>query len=91
MLKLGDVLLNRATQYKYLGTAIDEKLNGEAQFNNISQVLSHRKQSFSKIIFLTAESLFERTIQPIFDYNDYCCNIISQEKQDKLQNKVNTK
>ena len=29
--------------------------------------------------------LFKTTIQPIFDYNDFFYNILTQEKQDKLQ------
>ena len=88
-LKLGDVMLSKVCQYKYLGTVIDEKLNGEAQYNHIMQILSSRKLTLSKIRFLldqkTAEQLFKTTIQPIFDYNDFFYNLLSQERQDKLQ------
>ena len=43
--------MRRVDQYKYLGTTIDEELNGEARYNRILQVLSFRKQTFSKIFF----------------------------------------
>ena len=33
----------------------------------------------------TAVSLYKTTIQPIFDYNDFFYNMLSQEKRDKLQ------
>ena len=70
-LKLGINTLKQVKQYKYLGTVVDEKLNGEAQYNYITQVLSFRKQTFSKTLFLmdqkTAISLYKSTIQPIFD------------------------
>ena len=85
-LKLGDVVLKRVNKYKYLGTVIDEQLNGEAQFNKIFRLLSFRKQIFSKLRYLldvnTAVSLHKTTIQPIFDYNDFFYNMLSQEKQD---------
>ena len=88
-LTLGDVTLNRVKQYKYLGTVIDEKLNGEAQYNHISQLLALRKQTFSKIRFLmdteTAVLLYKSTIQPLFDYNDFFYNMLDQGKQNKLQ------
>ena len=51
VLKLGDVVLNGMKKYKYLGTVMDEKLSGEAHYNHILQVLSLRKQTFSKIRF----------------------------------------
>ena len=74
-LKLGNTILKQVKQYKYLGTVIDEKLNGEAQYNHIIQLLSFRKQTFSKVRFLldqkTAISLYKTTIQPMFDYNDF--------------------
>ena len=93
VLKLGDILLNKVKQYKYLGTVMDEKLSGEPQYNNVMQVLSFRKQTFSKIRFLidqkTAELLFKSTIQPIFDYNDFFYNMLNREKQDKLQSVQN--
>ena len=92
-LKLGEVTLDKVGQYKYLGTIIDEKLNGEAQYNNVIRILSARKLTFSKIRFLidlkTAERLFKTTIQPIFDYNDFFYNMLNNEKQEKLQTMQN--
>ena len=89
VLKLGNTSLDRVKHYKYLGTVIDEKLNGEAQYNHITQVLSGRKMTFSKIRYLldekTSELLYKTTIQPIFDYNDFFYNLLNQDKQDKLQ------
>ena len=71
MLKLGNVCLDRVKHYKYLGTVIDEKLNGEAQYNSVTQILSAKRMTFSKIRYLldekTAELLYKSTIQPIFD------------------------
>ena len=76
--------LNKVTQYKYLGTIIDEKLTGEAQYYSVVQRLSFRKQTFSKIRYLldtkTAELLYKLTIQPIFDYNDFFYNMLSEER-----------
>ena len=92
-LKLGNTLLKKVNQYKYLGTVIDEKLNGEAQYNHVTKVLAFRKQTFSKICFLLnqtmAISLYKTTIQPIFVYNDFFYNMLNQEKQDKLQTMQN--
>ena len=48
-LKLGNITLNQVCQYKYLGTVIDDKMNGVAQYKHITQILSYRKQTFSKI------------------------------------------
>ena len=48
-LKLGDINLERVKSYKYLGTIIDEKLNGEAQYSKLLQTLSGKKITFSKI------------------------------------------
>ena len=76
-------------QYKSLGPVIDEKLNGVARYNHITQILSHRKQLFFKIRFFldqkTAVSLFKTNIQPIFDYKDFLYIMLNQEKLDKLQ------
>ena len=93
-LSLGTNILKQVKQYKYLGTVIDEKLNGEAQYNHITQILSFRKQTFIKIRFLldqkTAISLYKSTVQPIFDYNDfYYTLLLNQEKQDKLESMQN--
>ena len=93
ILKLGSSTLSRVCQYKYLGTYIDEKLNGEAQFKYVTRILSFRKKTFSKIRFLldqyTAKTLYKTTIQPIFYYNDFFYYMLNREKQDKLQTMQN--
>ena len=93
VLKLGNVNLDRVKHYKYLGTIVDEKLNGEAQYSNVIQILSSRKITFSKIRYLldekTAVLLYKSTVQPIFDYNDFFYNMLTLEKQDKLQSMQN--
>ena len=70
VLKLGETTLDKVDSYKYLGTMIDNKLNGEAQYSKLMQTLAGKKITFSKIRYLmnteTAVLLFESTIQPIF-------------------------
>ena len=91
--KLGNTRLDRVKQYKYLETVIDEKLKGEAQYNNMTQILSTRKKTFSKIRYLIDEEtvvlLYKTTIQPIFDYNYFFYKMLNQDNQDKLQTMQN--
>ena len=89
VLKLGETTLDKVDSYKYLGTLIDNKLNGEAQYSKLMQILAGKKLTFNKIRYLldteTAITLFKSTIQPIFDYNDFYYNMLNQNKQQKIQ------
>ena len=92
-LKLGNTLLDKVQSYKYLGTIIDEKLNGEAQYSRVMQILSGKKITFSKIRHLmntsTASLIYKSTIQPIFDYNDFYYYMLNQNNLQKLQSMQN--
>ena len=35
VLKMGEIILEKVNSYKYLGTVIDNKLNCEAQYNEV--------------------------------------------------------
>ena len=88
-LKLGNKDIAMTESYRYLGTAIDRKLNCHAQYNSIIKKLSVKKISFSKIRYLlnteSAVSLYKACIQPLFDYNDFYYLFLSQRLCKKLQ------
>ena len=43
VLRLGDATLDKVDSYKYLGTVIDCKLNGDAQYARLMQTLGGKK------------------------------------------------
>ena len=53
------ICLEEVNTYRYLGTEIDNRLDGEAQYNKLLQTLGFKLRSFGK-----------STILPIIDYND---------------------
>ena len=55
-LKLGNVILEKVSSYKYLGTIIDDKLSGDAQYSKVLQILSGKKITFSKMKIFNGHS-----------------------------------
>ena len=57
------------------------------------QTLAGKKITLSKIRYLinteTALLIFQSTIQPIFDYNDFYYNMLNQNKLNKIQSMQN--
>ena len=72
---------------------IDNKLNGEAQYSKLMQILAGKKITFSKIRYLmntdTAILLFKSTMQPIFNYNYFYYNMLNQNNLQKIQSMQN--
>ena len=44
VLKQGETTLHNVDLYKYLGTMIDNRLNGEAQYSKLMQTLAGKKE-----------------------------------------------
>ena len=79
--------------YRYLGTEIDNKLNGEAQFSKLLQTLGLKLRTFGKIRrFLSCKAaltVYKSTILPIIDYNDHFQMLWTAGKLTKLQKMQN--
>ena len=88
-LKIGNKRISKTISYKYLGTEIDEKLNCQAQYKNVTRKLSAKKITFAKIRYLlTTEaviSVYKVCIQPLFDYNDFYYALLAKKYCKKLQ------
>ena len=65
--------------YRYLGTLIDNRLNGDKQFAKTSQLLGLKLRTFGRIRrFLNtnaALTVYKSTILPLIDYNDHFQNL----------------
>ena len=65
--------LEEVSSYRYLGTEIDNRLNGEMQYNKLMQTLGFKLATFSKIRrFLNtraALTVYRSTVLPLIDYN----------------------
>ena len=83
------VLIEEVDSYKYLGTFLDNKLNGETQYSKLTKNLGFKIRTFSRIRkFLNnraALTIYKSTILPIIDYNDYFQFLWNNEKTRKLQ------
>jgi len=81
--------LENVDTYKYLGTTLDKRLNGQAQLNKITSLMEMHLNTFRKIRNLlnteTAIQIYKTTILPILDYNDIYYNLLTVQNQNKLQ------
>ena len=79
--------------YKYLGTHIDNRLNGDVQFNKTSQTIGLKLRTFGRVRrFLNtpaALTVYKSTILPIIDYNDHFQMLWNADKLRKLQKMQN--
>ena len=85
--------IDETETYKYLGTHIDNKLNGDVQFNKTSQTLGLKLRTFGRVRrFLNtpaALTVYKSTILPIIDYNDHFQMLWNADKLRKLQKMQN--
>ena len=86
-------VLEEVNSYKYLGTEIDNRLNGDEQYNKLLQILGLKIRTFGKIRkFLSSKAaltVYKATILPLIDYNDHfqhMWNVIKLGKLQKMQN-----
>ena len=94
-LKLNSSILNRCSQYKYLGVILDETMSMEANFNYIFKRLSYKVFQFSKIRhYLDIHSrilVYKQTVLPFVEYAGFLLYLnrkLDIEKLQKLQNKA---
>ena len=87
------IVLEEVNSYKYLGTEIYNRLNGEEQYNKLLQILGLKIRTFGKIRkFLNSKAalnVYKATILPLVDYNDHfqhMWNVIKLGKLQKMQN-----
>ena len=82
-------LIDEVENYKYLGTTLDNRLNGDPQYNKLLRSVGYKLATFSKIRkYLNtraALTVYKSTILPIIDYNDYFQFLWNAEKTRKLQ------
>ena len=82
-------VIEEVDTYKYLGTTIDNRLKGDAQFSKLSQSLGFKIRTFSRIRkFLTGKAaltVYKSTILPIIDYSDHFQMLWNKDKLDKIQ------
>ena len=75
--------------YKYLGTCLDNRLNGNVQFNKTLQVLGLKLRTFGRIRrFLSTDAalaVYKSMILPLLDYNDHFQELWNADKLNKLQ------
>ena len=88
-LNTGGREIEEVDTYKYLGTHIDNKLNGEDQYSKTMQTLGYKLRTFGRIRrFLdtnAALTVYKSTILPLIDYNDQFQFLWNSEKLQKLQ------
>ena len=86
-------LIEEVDSYKYLGTILDNRLNGDPQYCKLMKNLGFKLATFSKIRkYLNtraALTVYKSTILPVIDYNDYFQFLWSAEKNKKLQRAQN--
>ena len=82
-------IIEEVDNYKYLGTHIDNRLNGNAQYTKTLQTMGLKLRTFSRIRrFLTgmaALTVYKSMILPLLDYNDHFQELWNAEKLSKLQ------
>ena len=90
---LNGLQIEEVEKYKYLGTILDNKLNGDYQFSKLIKDLGFKLKTFGKIRrYLTtraALTVYKSTILPIIDYNDYFQQLWNADKKHKLQKMQN--
>ena len=68
-------VVEEVDNYKYLGTSIDNRLNGNDQFTKTLQILGLKLRTFSRIRrFLSDEAsltVYKSMIIPLLDYNGH--------------------
>ena len=83
-------MVEEMENYKYLGTFLDNRLNGEPQYNLPLRNLGFKFKTFGKIRrFLTTKAslmVYKSTILPIIDYNDLYPFLWNADKVNTLQN-----
>ena len=82
-------IIEEVGTYKYLGTTLDNRLSGDAQYTKTMQMLGLKLKTFGKIRrFLNenaALTVYRSTILPLIDYNDSYQMLWSAVKLRKLQ------
>ena len=88
-LNLGDHVLIRAPEYKYLGTVLDQHLTGIPQYNKVMKSITSKIANFAKLRYLinteTALTIYKTTILPILDYNDFMYYLLPDNKLKKIE------
>ena len=83
------MLVNEVDSYKYLGTLIDNRLNGDPQYDKLTKHLGFKIRTFGKIRrYLNTRAalmVYKSTILPIIDYNDYFQFLWNGNKTHRLQ------
>ena len=86
-------VVDEVDSYKYLGTYIDNRLNGNVQYTKTLQLLGLKLRTFGRIRrFLNgaaALTVYKSMILPLLDYNDHfqvLWNVSKLSKLQKLQN-----
>ena len=81
--------IEEVDSYKYLGTHVDNCLNGDTQFHKTIQILGLKLRTFGRIrrFLSTAAALtvYKSTILPLIDYNDHFQLLWNGDKLHKLQ------
>ena len=92
-LNLGDHVLIRAAEYKYLGTVLDQHLTGIPQYNKVMKSINSKIANFAKLRYLinteTALTIYKTTILPILDYNDFMYYLLPDNKLKKIETSQN--
>ena len=82
-------VIDEVENYKYLGTTLDNRLNGDAQCSKTMQLLGMKIRTFSRIRnFLStnaALTVYKSTILPLLDYNDHFQMLWNTDKLKRLQ------
>ena len=82
-------VIEEVGNYKYLGTAIDNRLSGDIQFNKTLQILGLKLRTFSRIRrflnSMAALTVYKSMILPLLDYNDHFQMLWNMDMQSKLQ------
>ena len=90
---LNGLQVEEVDSYKYLGTILDNRLNGDHQYSKLTKDLGFKLKTFGKIRrYLTnraALTVYKSTILPIIDYNDYFQQLWTADKKHKLQKMQN--
>lgn len=93
-LKIGDKLIDRLTEFKYLGTILDQNLNFESHIKMIRQNVVARMHILKKVGWALTPNdaliLFRSSILPYFDQGDVfysCANKSTLQSLQTLQSK----